>query len=186
MKNLKTYIQNLTTLSEKDWIILSDCLREQKFKKGEPLLKENEQCNSIFFIDHGFCKSSYNKDGKEINTAFYFENDFVTNVKSLTGGTKSEYEITAGEDMITLKFDRSRLLEAYKKSQAIETVGRKLLEIIVSRQEDQLNSFKLMTPQQRYEKLILTHPDFLKRVSLTQIASYLGISRETLSRIRAR
>jgi CRP-like cAMP-binding protein len=186
MNNLKTYIQNLTNFSEQSWTILLGCLTEQKFKKGDKLLKENEVCNSIFFISRGLCKSSYNKDGKEINTTFYFENDFATNVKSMISGTKSEYEITVLENLTALEFDKVKLLDAYKKSQEIEAFGRKLLEIIVSKQEEHSNSFKLLTPQQRYENLILTHPQFLQRISLTQIASYLGISRETLSRIRGK
>jgi CRP-like cAMP-binding protein len=186
MDNLKKYIRNLTGFSEESWTILFDCLTEQKFKKGDTLLNPGEVCNSIFFISSGLCKSSYNVDGKEINTAFYFENDFATNIKSLTTGTKSEYEITAYENLITVRFEKAKILSAYEKSQEIETFGRKLLEIIVSKQEEHSNSFILLTPQQRYENLILTRPDFLQRISLTQIASYLGVSRETLSRIRGK
>jgi CRP-like cAMP-binding protein len=186
MENLKTYIRNLTDFSEKSLAILFECLTEQKFKKGDKLLKANEVCNAIYFISMGLCKSSYNKDGKEVNTAFYFENDFATNSKSLTSGTKSEYEIAACENLVAIKFDKVKLLDAYKKSQEIEAFGRKLLEIIVSKQEEHSNSFKLLSPQQRYENLILTQPEFLQRISLTQTASYLGISRETLSRIRAK
>ena len=76
------------------------------------------------------------------------------------------------------------MLTAYKQSREIETFGRKLLEIIVSKHEEHSNSFKLFTPKQRYDNLVLTNPDFLQRVSLTQTASYLGMSRETLSRFR--
>ncbi len=186
MKNLKTYIQNLTDLSEESWTILCDCLTELKFEKGDRLLKVDEVCNSIFYISLGQCKSFYNQDGKEINTAFYFENDFATNIKSLTSGIKSEYEIKACEHLTVLRFDKSKLLDAYKKSQEIEAFGRKLLELIIAKQEEHLDNFKLLTPQQRYENLILKQPEFLQRVSLTQTASYLGISRETLSRIRGK
>lgn len=88
--------------------------------------------------------------------------------------------------MIVLRFDKSKLLDAYKKSQEIEAFGRKLLELIIAKQEEHLDNFKLLTPQQRYENLVLKQPEFLQRVSLTQTASYLGISRETLSRIRGK
>jgi CRP-like cAMP-binding protein len=186
MNNLKTFIQNLTQLSEESWQILFDCLTEQKFKKGDNLLNVGEICQSIFFISSGLCKSSFNQEGKEINTAFYFENDFATNIKSLTTGTKSEYEIIAYENLVTIRFEKAKLLDAYRKSQEIEAFGRKLLEIIIFKQEEHSNSFKLLTPQQRYENLLLTQPNFSQRVSLTQIASYLGISRETLSRIRSK
>ena len=174
----------MTDFSEESWKILGDCLTERKFEKGDILLKTGEICNSIFFVSSGYCKAFYNQDGKEINTAFYFEYDFATNTKSLTIGLKSEYEIIACEKLTVIAFDKTGLLNAYKKSQEIETFGRKLLEIIVSKQEEHSNGFKLLTPKQRYENLTLTQPKFLQRVSLTQTASYLGMSRETLSRFR--
>ena len=186
MENLKKYIQNSTDLSEESWIILNDCLTELQVKKVTYLLKANEVCNSIFFINSGFYKSFYNKDGKEINTAFYFENDFFTNITSLKNGEKSKYAIKACEDSEVIKFDKFALLVAYQKSQEIESFGRKILELIVKKQEEQIDTFKLLSPTQRYENLILKQPNILQRVSLTQISSYLGISRETLSSIRGK
>lgn len=181
---LKTYIQTWSPLSEESWRVFCDCLTERNIKKGQKLLKEGEICNSIFFVIDGICKASYNLDGKEINTAFYFENDFATNIISLVSGVKSEFEIKACTDIKVIAIHKIRLLSAYKMSQEIETFGRKILEFIVSKQELHLNSFKLMTPKERYQYLKLTQPQFLQRVSLTQTASYLGISRETLSRYR--
>lgn len=186
MDNLKNYIINSTAVSEESWLILRDSLKELNVKKGTYLLKEDEVCNSIFFISSGFCKSFYNKDAKEINTAFYFENDFLTNIISLKNGEKSKYSIKACEDSKVIKFDKSILLDVYKKSQEIESFGRKILELIVEKQEEHIDTFKLLSPTQRYENLILKQPNILKRVSLTQISSYLGISRETLSRIRGK
>lgn len=186
MKQLKTYIQNLTNFSDDSWKILEDCLTEINLKRSNKLLKVHEVCSTIYFIELGFCKAVYNKEGKEINVAFYFENDFVTNTKSIIDSSKSEYEIVVCENLTAVKIDKAKLLNAYKKSREIEGFGRKLLEIIVSKQEEHANSFKLLTPLQRYQNLVLTQPAFLQRISLTQIASYLGISRETLSRIRAK
>jgi CRP-like cAMP-binding protein len=186
VETLKTYIRSLTDFSEESWAILSHCLTEQQFKKGQTLLQTGEVCNSIFFICKGLCKSCYTNDGKEINTSFFFENDFASNIKSLTNGSKSEYDIIAYEHSTTIVFDKTKLLNAYKNSQEIETFGRKLLETIVSKQEEHSNSFKLLAPRERYEHLQLTQPGFLQRISLTQAASYLGVSRETLSRIRGK
>jgi CRP-like cAMP-binding protein len=186
MRNLKIYIQNLTEFSEESWEILYNCLTELNFNKEDKLLKEGKICNAIFFVSSGHCKATYNQDGKEINTAFYFENDFATNTKSLISGSKSEYDIIACEKMTVIAFDKAGLLNSYKQSQQIEAFGRKLLEIIVSKQEEHSNMFKLLTPLQRYENLVSTNPEFLQRVSLTQTASYLGMSRETLSRLRGK
>jgi CRP-like cAMP-binding protein len=186
MNNLKSYIQIFTNLSEESWIILKECLTELNVKKGAYLLKENAVCNSVFFISSGYCKSFYIKDGKEINTAFYFEKDLFTNITSLQNGEKSKYAIKSGENSTVISFDKLLLLDAYKKSQEIESFGRKILELIVKKQEEHLDTFKLLTPSERYENFILKQPGILQRVSLTQISSYLGISRETLSRIRGK
>jgi len=186
MESFKKFVRQLTGMSENSWEILTYCMSEKELKRGAKLLKEGEICRSVFYISKGFCKSVYNNEGKEINTAFYFEGDFATNTKSLISGTASAYEIIAGETIKFLQIDKSAMLEAYKKSHEIETFGRKLLEIIVARQEEHSDSFKMLTPQQRYEHLIRNHPELFQRVSLTQAASYLGISRETLSRIRGR
>ncbi|QEC69543.1 Crp/Fnr family transcriptional regulator [Panacibacter ginsenosidivorans] len=185
MNNLKRYIESITEFSEQNWSILSDCVSEMQFKKNEPLLKEGQICNSIYFISSGVCKSCYNMDGKEINTAFYFENDFATNIKSLRTSSKSEYNIKAHEKTKAVKIDKTRLLEAYKQSHQIESFGRKVLELITAKYEEHSDGFKLLTPKQRFDALVSQYPDFLQRISLTQTASYLGISRETLSRFRA-
>lgn len=185
MENLKRYIATITDFSEQSWTDFSNCLTEVKFDRNEQLLREGQICNSIFFISSGLCKSFYNLDGKEINTSFYFENDFATNIKSLTASTKSEYTIKACEKTKAVQLNKAKLIEAYSKSHQIETFGRKVLELITTKQEEHSDSFKLLTPKQRFDTLVSKHPDFLQRVSLSQTASYLGISRETLSRFRA-
>lgn len=185
MISLKNYIESITQFTEQSWIDLVDCLTEMEFKKNEPLLKEGDVCNSVFFVSSGTCKSCYNLDGTTINTAFYFENDFATNIKSLRTSQRSEYTIKACEKTKAISIDKTKLLKAYSHSHEIEAFGRKVLELITAKQEEHANSFKLLTPKQRYDALVLQHPDFLQRVSLSEIASYLGITRETLSRFRA-
>jgi CRP-like cAMP-binding protein len=185
MVKLKNYIKTITDFSEESWIALSDCLVEIEFRKNELVLKEGQICTSIFFIRSGLCKAYYNQDGKEINTAFYFENDFATNIKSLSTASKSEYAIKACENTKAIQLDKKKLIEAYRKSHQIESFGRRVLEIVITKQEEHSNSFKLLPPRERFDNLVSKHPDFLQRVSFTQIASYLGISRETLSRFRA-
>jgi CRP-like cAMP-binding protein len=185
MNNLKSYIESITEFSEESWSILSNCLTEMDFKKNETLLKEGQVCKSIFYITAGICKSYYNLEGKEINTAFYFENDFATNINSLRTDSRSAYNIKACEKTKAIAINKTKLLEAYQLSHQIETFGRLVLERIMAKQEEHSDSFKLLTPKQRFDNLVSKHPEFLQRVSLTQAASYLGISRETLSRLRA-
>jgi len=182
---LKAHIHTFVPFSEESWELLQECISVLEFKKNQPLLRAGEVCTALFFVIKGLCKSCYERDGKEINTAFFFENDFAANVKSLTSSTTSEYAIVACEATVVCRLDKSSLLRAYMKSHEIESFGRKTLEKITIQQEEQLHHFQLLTPRERFERLVAEHPEFLQRISLTQIASYLGMSRETLSRLRA-
>jgi CRP-like cAMP-binding protein len=185
MNDLRRYISTLTHFSDHSWSIFESCLSAQEFKRHETLLQEGQICRAVFFIRTGLCRSSYNLDGKEVNLAFYREQEFATNVKSLTTGTPSEYNIKAYEKTKVIRLDKVKLLEAYNESQEIATFGRIVLEFIMTKQEEHSASFKLLPPKQRFEQFVLQYPELMQRIPLTQIASYLGISRETLSRIRA-
>ncbi len=185
MERLKTFINTITTLDEQSWAALLGCATAIDLPKKGYLLQEGEVCKAVYFVSAGLCRAIHNRDGREINTAFYFENDFATNLKSLSTGAVSDYAIQACERSKVIRLDKVQLLEAYKQSHQIETFGRKVLELITARQQEHADSFKLFSPRQRYENLLTTHPKFFQKVSFTQAASYLGISRETLSRLRA-
>lgn len=185
MDRLKKYITSITEFSDESWAILQGCITVIDAARNTDILKEGEKCNAVYFLAEGYCRSFYLQDGREINTGFYFENDFVTNLKSLTTSSRSEYFIRTGEKSKIFSINKTALLEAYKKSHQLETFGRKVLELISLKQEEHSNSFKLYTPSEQYHRLVQQHPHILQRVSLTQLSSYLGISRETLSRIRA-
>ena len=183
---LQSYLKTITGLSEKSWLLLGPALTLAEFKKGDFLLNAGDTCRAIFFISKGYCRSFYDKDGKDINTMFYFEKDFAVNIKSLSANMASAYAIQACETLSAVRFDKTRLLEAYGLSHEIETLGRKLLELSAAKQEEHAALFKLLNAQERYEYLQKNQPEFLQRVSLTQLSSYIGVSRETLSRIRGK
>lgn len=186
MQNLLKYIHSLTDFSEKSWETLLPALTKVKIEKGGYLLKEDQVCDSLYFIDEGYCRSYFNKDGFEKNTAFYFEGEIVTNINSFANNQKSSYYIQACEPLAAILFDKDKLFKAAKQAPEVELLGRKCLRTIAAKLEEHANLFKLFTAQERYEFLEQNQPEMLRRVSLTQLSSYLGIARETLSRIRKR
>lgn len=186
MENLLTYLYSLAPLSDESRDVLLQILTERKFRKGDFLLKEGEVCNSLFFIDKGYCRSFYDKDGTEKNTAFYFEGEIATNLTSFSTGGRSDYFIQACGPLTVVIFDKYKLIEASRRAPEIEALGKACLRLTAARLEEHSNLFKLYTPTERYEYLEQHHPDILQRVSLTHLSSYLGIARETLSRIRKR
>jgi CRP-like cAMP-binding protein len=186
MENLLKYIHSLTSFTASNWQALAPALTTIVVPKDEYLLQAGKVCDALFFVSSGYCRAFYNKDGQDINTAFFFENDIATNINSLATGEKSAFSIQASEPMTVVRFDKKKLREVSLLDPAIEALGRKCLQLIAAKQEKHAAMFKLMSPQERYEFLEEYDPGLLQRVSLTQLSSYLGVARETLSRIRRR
>lgn len=136
------------------------------------------------FVEKGYLRTFMSKDGTEINTDFILEGSFTTNLKSLQYGSLADTSIQAGEITTIYEFDRDKLLELYKVSAEIESLGRKLLEQLLIAREEHTNLFKIYSPTERYRYLQANKSKLLQRISLSQLSSYLGIARETLSRIR--
>jgi CRP-like cAMP-binding protein len=180
LENLYTYIYHHTGLPEKSWQALIKVLTTRHYKKGEALLNLGEVCTSIFFISKGYCRAVYNHEGQEINTNFYFENELATNIRSLKQEQGSEYVIQAEEDLDAIIFDKDKLYALFSKSAEIDSMGRTLMEGVLKRQEEQAKLFKLDTARERYDYMRSIQRQVIERVPLEHIASYLGISQETL------
>lgn len=186
MDNLLKYIHSLTNFSDESWDILKSALTKRMFKKNEFLLKQGQVCNSLFYIDSGYCKSYYEIDGSIKNTGFFFENEITTNINSFGDGQKSEFNIIACEPLTVIVFNKEKLFQAAKQANEIETLGRNCIRVFATKQEEFSTLFKLYSAQERLAYLETKHPEVLQRVSLSQLASFLGVARETLSRIRKR
>ncbi|QBJ86298.1 Crp/Fnr family transcriptional regulator [Chryseobacterium gleum] len=186
MQNLLNYIRSLTPFSDESWHTLQSALSERTYRKNELMLQEGDICNSLFYIEKGYCKSYYEIQGDIKNTGFFFENEITTNISSFGSGQKSEFNMIACEELHAIIFDKTKLFEAAAKVPEIETLGRHCIRKFASRQEEFSNLFKLYTAQERLEHLETHHPHMIQRISLTQLASFLGVARETLSRIRNR
>ena len=186
MDNLLKYIQSLTNFSDKSWELLKPALIKREFRKNELLLKEGQVCNSLFYIEKGYCKSYYEIEGVVKNTGFFFENEIATNIRSFGSGQKSEYNIVACEPLTTVIFDKEKLFEIAQQANEVEILGRNCIRLFATKQEEFSNLFKLYSSKERLEYLESNYPEVLQRVSLSQLASFLGVARETLSRIRKR
>ncbi|MBL7911260.1 MAG: Crp/Fnr family transcriptional regulator [Bacteroidia bacterium] len=177
-------ITDLTEISVSSLYKLFEIAIKRQFEKGEFILKQGQICKTIMFVEKGFLRTFINKDGKEINTDFTFEGNFTTNLKSLRSASLANTSIQAGEVTVIYEFNKDKLLELYSDSAEIESFARKLLEQVLIAQEEHVNLFKIYSPTERYEYLRTNKPQILQRISQSQLSSYLGIARETLSRIR--
>ena len=176
-------IQGIYNLEEELLIILQEKIEVVEFPARYKLLKSGVVANQIFFVVKGATRSYYLKDGNEITTWFTFENDFTTSFYSFISNEPSHETIELLEDSIlyVLKFDDlNTLTEKYPE---INHLYRKVLELNFVRQEKLLTE-RFSTAKEKYQNLNTKFPGILQRVPLGHIASYLGITQSTLSRIR--
>ncbi|THU40278.1 Crp/Fnr family transcriptional regulator [Niastella caeni] len=171
-------------LSKNSLEILLPFFSRIDYKKGDELIRFGKPCQSLLLIDKGYCRAYNIQDGEEINFDFYFEYETVTNKNSYLFNKTSDFTVVACEPMIVYKINKTDLLYAIEQCPEIEIAGKKNLQAIAAKQEKQLQLFRILTAKGRYEFLEKNDPDLLQRVPISQLASYLGVKRETLSRIR--
>ena len=172
------------TITEEDVDLLMSCAVAQTLKKGEILLNEGEICRSFYLVDRGYLRTYYYKTGVAVNLNFTFEGSYATNIKSVKSKQPSDLVIEAGEDTVVWIFDLDIIAEKFDSHPQIILFIRRISTLLFVASEEHSNFFKMYTPTERYLYLEKNNPMLLQRVSLSQIASYLGVARETLSRIR--
>jgi len=155
------------------------------FDKGTIILEEGNRSNECFFIIKGCIRSFCIKDGEERTTEFYTEEQAV--VPSAYGTTiPSKHYLECIEYTIAGVGTPEMETEMYRKFPQIESLNRALGDAIMAKQQDTFAEFKTASPEERYLSLLKNRPDLIQRVPQHQIASYLGIKPESLSRIRKR
>lgn len=186
MENLITkYLSKYLDLSEELVTALSENLLIREFPKGTILLKEGDLCNECYFILEGLVRSYYIKNGEEITTDFYLEEQVVS--PSCYGTeTRSGSFLDCLEDTVAFVGNPELENEMYSKYPQLETLSRIIGDKIISSYRDNFETFKMSSPEERYLNLIKYNPGLIQRAPQYQIASYLGIKPESLSRIRKR
>jgi CRP-like cAMP-binding protein len=184
IEGLSKKIKEITSLSDNSIDMLLTCAQQKEYPKGQCLLKKGQICNHLYFVEKGWLRTYIDKEGNDVNINFTFEGNFTSNIKSLKTKQSSQYIIKAGERSLVTLFDKDDLLELYSRSTEIELLCRKILGTFLIESNEQIAFYKLHSPIERYEFLIKNKPQMIQRISVSQLSSYIGVARETLSRIR--
>lgn len=159
--------------------------RVEFFSKGEIIQENNKINRQCYFVFKGLVMGSYVKDnGEEVTSWFMREGDVVISVRSFFTQQPSREVLIALEDVICISLSYDLLQKIYGVFTEFNFVGRVLTEKYYIQMEERAYSLRMDDATQRYNKLLADHPDILKRVPLKYIASYLGITPQSLSRIR--
>jgi CRP-like cAMP-binding protein len=182
----KKHIRAYATFKDETWELVESILSVKQCRKGEYTLEEGKICRHIDFIYKGSFRAFSNKDGEDITTGIYLEGICLTNMKSLTTVSPSHIYLQALEDSITARLYKDSLIGIYEQSAELQSVGRAILEGMIVEENEWKEMYTLYDPEERYRFLLKKSPEIIQRVSLQYVASFLGIRRETLSRIRNR
>jgi len=153
--------------------------------KNKDLQPIGHTCKTIYFITKGVGRIYYFKDGIDITESFTFENNIIARIESLFTGKPSRKAIQILEDAEIIAINANELFKLYDKFPEIERLFRKIFETAYVETVNRIEGMQFHTAEERYYALMEQAPDVIRRVPLKYIASYLGITQQSLSRIRA-
>lgn len=179
------FISKYVALSqvEKDAMLALDIFRI--FEKGTLLLQEGQRSNDGYFVLKGCIRTYYVIDGEEKTTAFYSEMEGIT-PNCVLSKQASEYFVSCVEESIVVVSNPDMEEEIFEKFPKFETLCRLLSEELLAKSQLNFDQFKTSSPEERYVNLLELRPDLVQRVPQHQLASYLGITPQSLSRLRKR
>ncbi|MGG6310560.1 Crp/Fnr family transcriptional regulator [Paenibacillus macerans] len=182
------YMSRFTSLTEAEQqVVLADIVVEE-YKKGTLLLRQGEVPTQCFFVLKG-CVRQYSVDetGKETTSNFYTEEQAIANFNRHKPDKSSEFSLVCLEDCVLVVGDLDAEQDMYTQYAELETITRGMIEEHFGEVQDQFAAFIASTPpEERYKTLLRKRPGLADRVPQHQLASYLGITPESLSRMKKR
>ncbi|WP_019187953.1 Crp/Fnr family transcriptional regulator [Prevotella conceptionensis] len=174
-----------STMTHDELDILESVLVPMKFAKGEIILKEGDVCEHIYYVERGLTRQFYFKNGKELTEHIGVEHTIVMCIESLFKEKPTYLQLEALEPTLVYAMPKHRLEEVALHNVNIQILYRKILEesLIISQVHADMLRFE--TAQDRYLKLCKQSPQVVLRAPLVYVASYLQMTPETLSRVRA-
>jgi len=181
---LVQFMSQLTSLTDEEISSIENSFPIKSYQKGHLLLKEGMIANNAYFVIKGCIRAYELVDGEENTIGFYTENQSAIDFKSQTSQTPSTkyFECLEETQVTILNADKERAL--YTAHPRFEKFCREGMEEMMGAQQEALSKFIVLSPKERYQNLVKERPELINRVPQYQIASFLGIKPETLSRIR--
>jgi len=188
LEQIKAYLDQIATISNKDWGFFTSKLQRRVIPKKAVFLKLHDIENHISFIESGVVRLFIPKENpeKEITFGFSFKDQFVSAYDSFLTQQPSAYQLQALTETTLLSMTYEDLQDVYKNTQIGNLIGRLTAErlfLLKSKREQNLLN---LTAEERYIKLFKERPELLMVIPLKYISSYIGVTAQALSRIRKR
>ena len=184
MTSLFQYFKRFNPLSKEAEKAIAEISNIVTIKKNKDLQPIGHTCKTIYFIKKGVARIYYFKDGIDITESFFFENSIIARVESLFTGKPSRKAIQILEDAEIIAINSTNLFKLYDTFPEIERLFRKIFEAGYVETVNRIEGMQFHSAEERYNALITEAPKVLMRVPLKYVASFLGITQVSLSRIR--
>lgn len=179
------YITQLGSFTDAEIDAIFDMIKVRAYEKGKVLLRENQVGNTCYFVLRGCVRQYYLMDGEEKTTAFFTEGMPVSSTYVFEN-QPSRFYLVCNEDCIVIEGSAEDEQAFFAQMPKMETLSRIGAEQELKKTQEKMADFIMNSPEERYLNLLNTRPDLLERVPQYQLASYLGVTPESLSRIRKR
>ena len=185
-EQIRKHVASHISLTDEEWLIVKNCLTPKHVAKRQFLLRDGEVCRHVAFINKGCLRYFYTKENQEVTGYLFFENSFITDYYSFLTQQPAIQNIDTIEDSNLLLLSYGDMQILYERIPAWERFGRMVAESLFICAQQRSASLLFDSAETRYLKLIEERPGVMERVPQYIVASYLGITPETLSRIKGR
>lgn len=183
MHHLANFIQSKVTISESDLQTILSNFKTKYVKKNQLILQRGQVAHQYFYIKTGALRFFYGEFDQQVTAWVVFQDEFFTEISSLSPQKPTRFNIEAIENTELIYIDKTEMEKLYKQFPAWQEFGRITWEAMAVRMIDQIISFQTLSAEERYLEF-MANSELLQRVPVKQIASYLGITPNALSRIR--
>jgi len=184
-KYLNSYLEVNPNITDAELKFIEERTNVKKYNKKEYFLESGYIQNEMGFVFQGLLRSFYiDNKGKEITISFIREGNYASDYPSFIRQTPSKYYIQCIEPCIMVNLPYKSIKEAYNKFWNFDTYGRLIAEAILIQKENRIQSFQYDNAEERYLKFIKENNELMNKVSISHLCSYLGIERQSLTRIR--
>lgn len=178
-------VSRLTKLSHDSQRDLAACLKRREFPKGHTLIKAHSVCSHLYFVEKGLTRTYYLKVGKDVTDWLSPENTFACSIISFITRQPDRRAIELLEPSVLWGLHLDDLERLSTSHHDVEKLYRHLVSFGLVQLQQKFDDLHFSTALERYQTLMATNPSLIQRVPLGMIASYLGMTQETLSRIRS-
>ncbi|MFN8355622.1 MAG: Crp/Fnr family transcriptional regulator [Spirosomataceae bacterium] len=184
LATLRTIFSKIVQLEEEDWAYYEQFIEHVSFPKKAFLTKAGEVENYVYFILSGIVRNYFVRDQREVCMEFGFERHLMSSYASFVSRKASVLNLQALTQVRACRISYENLESVYSVSQKNERLGRLVAERLFAKRFDREMQLLSMSAEEKYQHLLKTQPELIRKIPVKDIASYLGIHPESLSRIR--